>query len=108
MVVEIAGKPGTVAFKLGLRHRERRPRRQVLHRACSPQHVPVHEKKVDARPVTVFARAARIALLVTLTGLPANTAQRIALVLGQLMPSVTRGMPQLVKQTMLRRHQPLQ
>ena len=31
MVVEITGKPGTVAFKLGLRHRERRPRRQVLH-----------------------------------------------------------------------------
>ncbi|MNZ46719.1 hypothetical protein D3C78_644100 [compost metagenome] len=50
--------------------------------------------------------AARVALLAQRAGLPAEAAQGVALVFGQVVPLVARGVPELVEQAVPRRHQP--
>ena len=60
----------------------------MLHRARRAQHVSVHEKEIHPRAIAVLAWPPGVALLVALTGLPADAAQGIALGLGQVVPSV--------------------
>ena len=68
--------------------------------------MPVHEEEVDARAIAVLARPASVTLVVAWAGLPANAAQGVALVVGQFVPAVTRGMPELMEQAMFRGNQP--
>lgn len=105
-VVEIPGEAQAITVKLRLRQGKALPGRQRLERTRRPQHVPMHEKEIDARAVAVLARAASVTLLVPRPGLPAQAPQGVALVFVQGVPFIPRGMPELMEQTMLGRHQP--
>ena len=66
----------------------------------------MHKEKVDPRAVAVLVFSPRIAFLAAWAGLPADAAQGIALLFGELVPLVAGRVPQLVKQTVLGGNQP--